>query len=204
MFASKGAERLGGHSMRFIRLLSMALALTCAGCTNPFGRDLGADLAPGLSVADMRQVLRQHNVSQVHYGRDEKNPAWHGMFFASDVFDQPAYVTVLFEHDRARLISADIYLRSHAFPPFWTVSECRQRFARMVDGLQASFPGTMPEARPTPNLEFSSWSADRRYAETRLDIVRPDECASITAKWFDGTEGELDAFLTQFAKGQPQ
>jgi hypothetical protein len=204
MFASKDAERLGGHSMRFIRLLSMALALTCAGCTNPPGRDLGNDLTPGVSVADMHHVLRQHGVSQVHYDRDERNPTWHGMFFASDVFDQPAYVTVLFEQDRARLISADIYLRSHASPPFWTVSECRQRFARLIDGLQASFPGTEPEARSTSNLESRSWSADRRYAETRLDIARPGECASITATWFDGTEGELDAFLTQFAKAQPQ
>ncbi len=187
------------------RLVSMALVIACAGCTDPLGRDLGNDLTTGLSIMDMHQMLRHHGVTDVRYDRDEKDdPTRQVMYFSGAIFDQPAHIGILFEQDRARVIFADVYLRSHAFPPFWSVSECRKRFARIADGLQASFRGAVPESRSTPNLEFRSWSAGRRYAKTRLDIARPDECASITATWFDGTEGELEAFLAQFAKGQPQ
>jgi hypothetical protein len=148
----------------------------------------------------MRKMLWRNGVTDVHYESDDQAPQWQGMFFDGIVFDQPAYVTVLFEQNRARVIFADIYLRSHAAPPFWTVSECRSRFAKMVDGLQGSFKGVTPAITSTDKIEFRNWSAPGRYAETRLDIASTNECASLTMRLFDGTETELDELAAELTK----
>ena len=183
------------------RLVMLAIiGLSCGGCLNRLGRDLGNSLDTGMTLADMRQTLWWSGVFNVQEDVDV-DPRWVVLYFDGVYFGAPTPFSVVFENRRARMILADTYLRSHAGPPWRDLQECTRTFESIERGLQRKFGGVAPTRTSRSDEEIRTWFTPERYAHVGLYFQPPSECMAISAIMFDGDDAEMKAFLERIAVG---
>jgi hypothetical protein len=179
------------------RLLASSL-FVCAALSGARASELVDDLRLGMTPADLRGALTRHKIHPIDDGAEGP---WRVIAFVDRLFGQEAGIVVFFENGRARLVALDFYLRSHVSPPSaaLTLDECRGKLALIVEGIGASWEsGSLPPRVETGDSGIVySWTGASGYSTATLATFVPNECGSMTARRFDGSEAEMAVFLAR-------